>query len=293
MRIVLSRKGLDSSFGNLPSPVLPDNELCWLPIPSNSAKDVKYGDLYSGRLNIDTLLGDLTADNSNLVRLSCHLDPDLSRNTVKRNRPWKASFGQCSVAQSHLDANRVSIGDLFLFFGWFRNTLIKDGQLFWDDKNTDKHILFGWLQVGEKYSLSSDYKHAPAYIHYHPHYVNHSLYTGAQNNNTIYVAAKSLTFHGNSYDLPGAGMFKKMSNDLCLTTQHAKSRSYWRLPLWFFPENGKRPLSYHGELNRWSKNSNYTLLRSVGRGQEFILDSDEYPEALDWAYSLISNNTHC
>jgi len=49
-------------------------------------------------------------------------------------------------------------------------------------------------------------------------------------------------------------------------------------------------LSYHRDPNRWTCYDNYTDLRSVGRGQEFILDAVDYPEAAEWARALIDEH---
>jgi hypothetical protein len=57
-----------------------------------------------------------------------------------------------------------------------------------------------------------------------------------------------------------------------------------------YPQAGSSVLSYHGNLNRWTLDGDYADLQSVGRGQEFVLDSKDYPEALDWAKDLIAEN---
>lgn len=44
MKVVLSRKGMDSRAGGIPSPILPDGTLLSLPIP-NEKSGVPYGDL--------------------------------------------------------------------------------------------------------------------------------------------------------------------------------------------------------------------------------------------------------
>jgi Nucleotide modification associated domain 3 len=41
MKLILSRKGFDSAYGGVPSPILPDGTLCPLPIPSNEAPCLK------------------------------------------------------------------------------------------------------------------------------------------------------------------------------------------------------------------------------------------------------------
>ena len=48
--------------------------------------------------------------------------------------------------------------------------------------------------------------------------------------------------------------------------------SNWRLPQWFYPDGSKPPLTYHPDRRRWRRDSEHAYLRSVGRGQEFVLD---------------------
>ncbi len=54
-----------------------------------------------------------------------------------------------------------------------------------------------------------------------------------------------------------------------------------------YPGAEKSALSYHADLNRWEMREGYTRLRSVGRGQEFVLDCEEYPEAVEWLAAVL------
>ena len=45
MKVILSRKGMDSEAGGIPSPILPDGTLLSLPIPDNTSGQ-KYSELY-------------------------------------------------------------------------------------------------------------------------------------------------------------------------------------------------------------------------------------------------------
>jgi hypothetical protein len=56
-----------------------------------------------------------------------------------------------------------------------------------------------------------------------------------------------------------------------------------------FPTGGRPALSYHTQLKRWEQRADYVLLKSAGRGQEFVLDCDDYPEAAEWLANLIVN----
>lgn len=53
MKVVLSRKGMDSRAGGIPSPILPDGMLLSLPIP-NEKSGVPYDALVYSELNNPT-----------------------------------------------------------------------------------------------------------------------------------------------------------------------------------------------------------------------------------------------
>ena len=72
MKIILSRKGFDSSNGGCPSPILPDGTLLSMPIPSND-RDT-YEDLFCRGVNYAELLRQLRPGK---LFSHCHVDPDL------------------------------------------------------------------------------------------------------------------------------------------------------------------------------------------------------------------------
>ncbi|MEA4978412.1 MAG: hypothetical protein VB098_00745 [Petrimonas sp.] len=45
MKVILSRKGFDSQYGQISSPILPDSTLLSLPIPSKVDVETKFIDL--------------------------------------------------------------------------------------------------------------------------------------------------------------------------------------------------------------------------------------------------------
>jgi len=109
--------------------------------------------------------------------------------------------------------------------------------------------------------------------------------------NTIYVSAERLALDGvEAPRPPGARVFEQVSDELVLTKPEQKLRSVWRLPNWFHPTDGRRPLSYHGDKDRWCRNEHGSELTTVGRGQEFVLDCADYPEATAWAARLITEH---
>ena len=77
MKLILSRKGFDSGYGGMSSPILPDGRLVPLPIPNPhdpyTLADINIPDLDTGQLLADLSKGALT------LATSIHLDPDLDR----------------------------------------------------------------------------------------------------------------------------------------------------------------------------------------------------------------------
>lgn len=277
MKLILSRKGFDASTGGIPSPILPSGRLCSLPIPSKGANNICYGDMSAGNLNVGTLVETLTAGAITAAD-AAHLDPDVDYGALPRSDEWRPLFGQAGAAQGHLRNQEIDVGDIFLFFGWFRHAEYHDGSYRFVPDAPDVHVLFGWLQVAKKICVGEE--PAPPWAHYHPH-IQHA----ARPSNTLYVASKHLSLPTTHIDMPGAGIFTQYSARLRLTAL-GQSRSVWRLPAWFHPHGKSSSLTYHRDPDRWQHRGNHVLLHASPRGQEFVLDCEEYPEALAWVAAL-------
>jgi hypothetical protein len=283
MRVIISRKGFDSSYGGVASPILDDDTLLSLPIPLPSR--ITYDELSTGGIQLGRVVADLT-DGSITGNCHAHLDPDLDAEMYHTRLPgWRPIFGQVDAAQAHLDARGVTEGDVFLFFGWFRKTNVVRGQYHFVRDAPDLHVIYGWLQVGEivrvKQKLSPAHQWAREY---HPHFDGHH---GA--NNTVYIASDRLEIGGVACGLDGGGVFKRFHEGLRLTAPEAKRRSRWLLPKWFYPRGKQLPLSYHANMRRWESHDDYTILNSVARGQEFVLDTDHHPEAIGWIRDIVAH----
>src|SRR4051812_43684488 len=128
MKIILSRKGFDSSSGKMPSPLLPGGELCSLPIPESdhNCAAPSYAEIKAGQISLGQLVNDLSKGKipSDAV---AHLDPDLVAQSKPRRARWKPLFGQAGAAEGHLQKCGVQAGDLFLFYGWFRQVEVEAG----------------------------------------------------------------------------------------------------------------------------------------------------------------------
>lgn len=265
MKIILSRKGFDSGYGGQPSPILPDGTMLSLPIPSKS-DELKFTDLkYNGRSYYD-IITELKPGTKIRENYKCHIDPDLRYEAVKREKNWKPLFGQTGTAQSHLVKQGVTTGDLFLFFGWFKETEIIDNKIQYKKVAPDIHAIFGYMEIGRIYTEGNI---IPSYAEYHPH--AERLESG--NNDCIYEAAEKLSLNNN---LPGAGCFN--FNRKLILTKDGESRSRWSLPEFFKEVN----ISYH---TADSFKENY--FDSAKKGQEFVVECND--NIIEWAENILKS----
>jgi len=262
-RLILSRKGFDSKAGGSASPIFKDGRIFSIPIPQKFPSPRRYKDL-----NFDGISGvDLLKETSTTVSPYnyCHFDPSLNEDI--------GIFGQASSSQTELKNKGVSAGDLFLFFGWFKNFYTKGNDL---------HHIFGWLQIEKVIEGSENIKYFLKQVNAeHPHgYGDASRYT----NNTLYIGKRNLDIQNKTTSTKGYGLFKHTHKDLILT-ESKKTRSRWKLPGEYF-SNSKNLF-----LNRlkWEEKRNCKIFYK-GFGQEFILNAEENPKIIDWAYSLIEKH---
>ncbi len=267
MKVILSRKGFDSSYGGCPSPVLEDGTMVSMPIPDEGG-NCRFDDIVlpNGRTYADTWK-DLAP---RVIHTDfCHLDPDI-RKEARQVCPagWRPAFGQRNAAEGHLENKEVGVGDLFLFFGLFRKARFAGGRMAFVPGEKPAHMIFGWLQIGE-IVRGRDVLRFP----WHPHADSEHVLGGG--NNTIYAAADRLVIGDADTGLPGAGMFP-FSEKRVLTVPGMSQVSRWKLNGVF----GKVPLSYHYDLSRVKDE----YFQSVAKGQEFVFDED--PLVTAWVTEL-------
>ncbi len=261
MKIILSRKGFDSSSGGMPSPIMPDGRFLSLPIPSKNDR-IRYADLSYDNDSYLKIIKDL---HPNFQEEHCHLDPDLIESVTPRQNKWEAAFGQEGAAAGHLDKQGVDVGDIFLFFGRFRKAAENNGKYTFIKKESEIHAIFGYLQVKRVLRDIDDMRRL---LPDHPHSLFYSY-----NNNRIYLAADRLL----TTDHPGAGLFR-FNKELVLTSDDMPA-SRWKKN--FFPKMGYS-ISYHSDS---SYKDGY--FQSAGRGQEFVIDADS--ELIKWVEKLSDN----
>lgn len=282
-KLIISRKGFDGASGGCPSPILPDGTIYSLPIPGDDYEaPIYYGDLDCDNINIGKVVEGLTRGRYASDNLA-GVDPDIRPDALPRYDGWRGLFGQANGSQTHLENQGVGVGDVFLFFGIFKRVeKIPAGWRF--VRGAPKlHILWGWLQI-EQILKVDRVRHDErfSWATYHCHF----SWEGDPSN-TLYMASKQLDLC-DGLKVAGAGTFPRFDNRLVLT-KPGGSASQWRLPLWIYPDDGKTPLTYHPDRKRWSRDNSYTYLQSVGRGQEFVLDLEQYPEALGWLSDLVQD----
>jgi hypothetical protein len=282
-RIILSRKGFDSTptSGGAASPILPSKEMWSLPIPERKplVDPIKFADVTTPHGNLGTIVSNLTHET---IKESdeVHLDPDLYQGSLSpRPDGWGPLFGQAGAAEGHLRKQRVEEGDLFLFYGWFRNVTHVAGNLTYERNDPGRHIIFGWLQVGRRVDSINAPRLLP-WAYQHPHYRR----SGYAKRDSIYVSVPHLFIEGVGRDIPGAGLFMKYGDDLCLSAD-AELKSVWCLPGWFIGKEGIK-LTYHPKPT-YSTKGDQVYLQTKSPGQEFVLDCKYYPKALEWAAGLI------
>lgn len=262
MKVIFSRKGFDSSSGGIPSPILPNGTLLSLPIPS--PKDgIPYSALtYKGKSYYE-IIHSLSHRTKIAPSTVCHLDPDLRRDVLPREN-WLPAFGQAGSSLMHLYNQSVGIGDIFLFFGWYRQTVILDGRLRFVPGAPDLHIIYGYLQIGNIIKSKDD---LPYELYAHPHAADFRWET---NKNALFLPTETLSL---SPSLPGYACLDYAPKRVL--TKEGCMRRIWDLPQCFWDI----PISYNRKA--WSEEG----FKSAGRGQEFVFEPNA--EALEWVKNII------
>ncbi len=267
MKIILSRKGFDSAYGGYPSPILDDGRMVSLPIPYPCV--ARYGDLkfdekhsyYEIMKQLRPTVKDKRKWNILTKETPCHFDPDIYQGA-------NSCFGQSGAAQGHLKKEGVKVDDLFLFFGWFRQTICENGVLRFSKSAQDLQVIFGYLQIGEIIEVNEKSVSDPR-IKNHCHVLNEHI--RKLPNNTIYLARENLSWNK---DLPGAGVFDFAEKRVL--TMEGCSRSRWKLP----DSLRNVKISRHSQAS-WREEGYF---QSAPIGQEFVIKGCDF--AKEWAKGL-------
>jgi hypothetical protein len=136
--------------------------------------------------------------------------------------------------------------------------------------------MFGWLSVAAVCDLADD---IGAILHWYPWLGDHPhVRSGWEGSNAVYVAAHDFTLAGRCF--PGSGVFQRAFR---LTETDGRRPSVWSVPAWLDQAAGGVGMSYHPP-RRWLGDGR---LQSAARGQEFIADIADRPDAEEWIADLL------
>jgi len=264
MKIILSRKGFDSSYGEMASPILADGSMLSFPIPLKN-HGIEYDNLLVSGVDTATTLDKLICQLNPKYKWSqgktAHLDPYLSWN----NPSMHPAFGQADAPLTHLESNGVVEGSIFLFFGWFRQAeRTNNNEIKFVRNAPDIHVIYGYLEVDE--ILDTKNISRPV-LQYHPHVKDPYMH------DKLFIASKEFSHDKTCL---GSGTFK-YNQTLQLTKHNQPNRTLWELPECFKDVS----ITYHP-----SKDSN--VFKTADIGQEFIVSEDKAVQK--WAINLIRDS---
>ena len=283
MKVIFSKKGFDTSFGQKPSPIFPDGSMVSLPIPDDYS-NCPYAAIaspYPSFPSMEKLLLALGCK-ENLARGTAHLDPDLRAEAKARPAGWRPALGQSGSALGHLMKHGVAPNDIFLFYGLFQEVSAEPGgKLSFTGKK--QQLIWGWLQVAEIYHIHEIFNQEKfVWLNDHPH-----MQACTRKDDAVFIGRDSLRLPSvQLHNVPGAGVFGGTRPELILSYPEGKSFTNWRLPGFFYPFPDKTPLTYHDNKRYWRKKDGYCYLDRVSIGQEFILHDEYMPNIGEWLLRL-------
>ena len=317
MRVILSRKGFDSSYGGFPSIILPDGQMISFPIPEKGKKktmneaDSKIKGIEAE--NLKFILADKkelslkeifekyniqkikipgnTPTEQEVENTIFHYDPQI-QNVVQRiydqdnnkiiNITNKyAAFGQSRAAASHLLNQKISKDDVFLFFGTFKWTGKDKKNL----KNGEEfHALWGYMIVDDVFKIDNDkFTHIKGIKDYnnpsskYPNLKFHPHY-----NNKKHEGKNNIIICSERGRF-GTFIFDEDKHKL---TENGSTKSHWKIPASLECLLGKK-ITYH-------KNIITKHFISASRGQEFVVNNcikDEVNKLLECLGKKNENNS--
>ncbi|MBR5916195.1 MAG: hypothetical protein IKZ57_07095 [Spirochaetia bacterium] len=265
MKVILSRKGFDSSYGGFPSIILPKEmgrKMISFPIPEKGEREkdekgkytnkTKIGIEGIGAENIKFVLDDkseltlaeifsqlhfkedkikIAGEKQSFKNTIFHYDPAIQTiydtdGNETRGLHGYAAFGQSKAAAGHLLNKGIKEGDIFLFFGTFKNTELREEKITYK-REKEFHALWGYMVVDDVISVDNvdneegkkqfeKYKNKYPGLKDHPHFMNR--------NNKYEKSDKNIIICGKNF---GTFNFKKNIHKL---TRDGKSKSYWDIP---------------------------------------------------------------
>ncbi len=274
MKVILSRKGFEPTHGGIPSPILPDGTLLLLPKPMEDGY-VSYKDLYYQGISYYDIATSLNKDlHDTLMNARCHSGCYLPPDSYSPPLEWFPAYPRTGLLEKHLNKQRVSVGDIFLFYGWFRQTeYTKDHQLRYVEDAPEQNIVFGYFQIG---AIIKDI----SYLSKQFSTQLRSFMEEFQNShNTIYLPTQKLSYNNQQ---PGC-MALSYSSSLVLTKPGCHY-NHWKLPdLLCAPDV---TISYHNNRTYgFVTGKDYFKASSIG--EEFVIHGTI--DLQRWVHSMINS----
>ncbi len=264
MKIIFSRKGIDSAYGKGVSPIFPNGDMLSIPIPVKGTEaGIHYSKLKFNKQSIYSYMKQL---NLHVEHSYCHCDPYINPQLSVNGNTWIPSFGNHGAAASHLVNQEVSVGDLILFFGTFRKVIKLNSKWTFDSQSKAVHVLFGFMLIDQLLQLNVARDQEAAVqlgLQKHPHLMN--LYPI---NNILFIGDKNKS-----------GMFR-FNEDLVLSNDGNK-KSIWKVPSFF----ATCDISRNKNKKRFTKEEDFVLWDTVSIGQEFVCQPNQ--QLASWALKLI------
>lgn len=273
VNIIISRKGFDSAAGGCASPIMPDGKnMVSIPIPDHYFDRWDYQSLneqYTGR-SYRQIVSELRPKCLSCMD-HCHLDPDINL-ALHPEKDWTPVFGQVGTAETILENNGVEVGDIFLFFGWFRGTVEGDEGMRYTTKNDDMdffhtsdiHAIFGHLEIKEIVRDADEMKER---FPWHPHVGRHEM-SNNSGNNTMYVGDRKTT---GTFGYDEKRVLTKIG---CTRSKWDANKLSWMLK--DLDSMNKKPVI----------NNDTICFR--GRWQELVI-RDASEDCLDWVGEILNN----
>ena len=127
VKLILSRKAFDSGAGKVANPILDDRSMIADADPGQGiSRSATRTSPWPARTWAPSRL---TSPAAGPARTTSPISIPTSCHRLPREPGWRPLFGQAGAAQTVLARAGVGPGDLFLFFGWFRQATRVGGRL--------------------------------------------------------------------------------------------------------------------------------------------------------------------
>lgn len=273
MRVILSRKGFEPTHGGIPSPIMPDGTLLLLPKPDEDGAESYYDFSYEDMTYYDIACSLSEELREPLKNYRCHSECYITPEHHIHPSSWYPAYLRYGAMQTHLSHQRVSVGDIFLFYGCFRQTEYDaNHKLHFVSNAPEQTIIFSYFQIGaiiKDYSfISKQFKwpfHIRANTDHNQHY-------------TIYLPTKKLSYNNQQ---PG---FATLSySPKLILTKPGYQYNHWCLPDFLCVPDVT--ISYHNNRNNgFLMGKGYFKTSSIS--DEFVIHGTY--DLKNWVHSMIN-----